>query len=436
MSGSARTGRCSSFRCCAPRPGGCSPRDPAQAGQHGARRRQSTPARWTSASCSRSSTRHRRHRPARYARCGRPRSRSTTARPTPTGRGRSFLAGDAAHIHSPAGAQGMNTGIQDAVNLGWKLALVCRGVAPETSAGHLRPRTAPRRRVRAPFHRPGLHRRDVDLTRSYGSPEPTSPHADSRSPAGLPRARAVAFRTVSQLGVRYPDTLGASDATRLARTSLLRRLSARAPHPRPGERLPDVQARSSGHRTGWFLDEIDRSRRSTCCCAARPRRGTNRSGRDDVPARRPAADSSHQPGHPSHRRPLGRRRRRPRCSSARTVTSPIGARTPICQGSRPCWPAGSLREPGDDVGCRIACRAADAEQGGRGRPGPVAVPDQVDPRVDDRPGAASAGGGAPGRRGRAGAGARGAAARAGTRCTRSPRPPVPRCRRPKRARSG
>ena len=40
-----------------------------------------------------------------------------------------FLAGDAAHIHSPAGAQGMNTGIQDAVNLGWKLAMVARGIA-------------------------------------------------------------------------------------------------------------------------------------------------------------------------------------------------------------------------------------------------------------------------------------------------------------------
>src|SRR6185312_2685659 len=40
---------------------------------------------------------------------------------------RVFLAGDAAHIHSPAGGQGMNTGIQDAVNLAWKLALVCRG---------------------------------------------------------------------------------------------------------------------------------------------------------------------------------------------------------------------------------------------------------------------------------------------------------------------
>jgi 2-polyprenyl-6-methoxyphenol hydroxylase-like FAD-dependent oxidoreductase len=42
--------------------------------------------------------------------------------------GRCFLAGDAAHIHSPAGGQGMNTGIQDAVNLGWKLGQVLNGV--------------------------------------------------------------------------------------------------------------------------------------------------------------------------------------------------------------------------------------------------------------------------------------------------------------------
>lgn len=42
--------------------------------------------------------------------------------------GRCFIAGDAAHIHSPAGGQGMNTGIQDAVNLGWKLAYALRGV--------------------------------------------------------------------------------------------------------------------------------------------------------------------------------------------------------------------------------------------------------------------------------------------------------------------
>ncbi|WP_411348773.1 FAD-dependent monooxygenase [Paenibacillus sp. WLX2291] len=45
--------------------------------------------------------------------------------------GAALLAGDAAHIHSPVGGQGMNTGMQDAFNLGWKLALVCQGRADE-----------------------------------------------------------------------------------------------------------------------------------------------------------------------------------------------------------------------------------------------------------------------------------------------------------------
>ena len=44
-------------------------------------------------------------------------------------KGRAFLLGDAAHIHSPVGGQGMNTGIGDAVNLAWKLAAVLHGRA-------------------------------------------------------------------------------------------------------------------------------------------------------------------------------------------------------------------------------------------------------------------------------------------------------------------
>lgn len=46
--------------------------------------------------------------------------------------GRVLLAGDAAHIHSPAGGQGMNTGLQDAFNLAWKLALVQQGLAADS----------------------------------------------------------------------------------------------------------------------------------------------------------------------------------------------------------------------------------------------------------------------------------------------------------------
>jgi pentachlorophenol monooxygenase len=60
------------------------------------------------------------------------------------GTGRVFVAGDAAHIHPPTGAQGMNTGIQDAHNLAWKLALELQGVA---SAGLLASYDAERRQV-------------------------------------------------------------------------------------------------------------------------------------------------------------------------------------------------------------------------------------------------------------------------------------------------
>jgi 2-polyprenyl-6-methoxyphenol hydroxylase-like FAD-dependent oxidoreductase len=46
--------------------------------------------------------------------------------------GRVFVAGDAAHVHSPMGGQGLNTGVQDAVNLGWKLGQVVKGLSPDS----------------------------------------------------------------------------------------------------------------------------------------------------------------------------------------------------------------------------------------------------------------------------------------------------------------
>ena len=47
-------------------------------------------------------------------------------------KGRVLLAGDAAHVHSPVGGQGLNTGVQDAMNLGWKLAQVVKGISSES----------------------------------------------------------------------------------------------------------------------------------------------------------------------------------------------------------------------------------------------------------------------------------------------------------------
>src|SRR5499427_448730 len=46
--------------------------------------------------------------------------------------GRVLLAGDSAHVHYPVGGQGLNIGVQDAVNLGWKLAQVVKGTSPES----------------------------------------------------------------------------------------------------------------------------------------------------------------------------------------------------------------------------------------------------------------------------------------------------------------
>ena len=168
--------------------------------------------------------------------------------------GSSFLAGDAAHIHSPAGAQGMNTGIQDAVNLGWKLALVCRGVAPERL---LDTYDLERRPVGAFV----LRFTDRAFTAATSNAPLVRFARTHLAPRGLalagrlPRARAVAFRTVSQLDVRYPDTLAASEDGH-ARTSLLRRVEcSRAASP-PGRAPPGRPSRRAGHHPGWFLDGL------------------------------------------------------------------------------------------------------------------------------------------------------------------------------------
>ena len=60
---------------------------------------------------------------------------------------RVLLAGDAAHVHSPMGGQGLNLGVQDAVNLGWKLAQVIRRTSPRNPARHVSRRAASGRRA-------------------------------------------------------------------------------------------------------------------------------------------------------------------------------------------------------------------------------------------------------------------------------------------------
>ena len=116
--------------------------------------------------------------------------------------GRVFLAGDAAHIHSPAGAQGMNTGIQDAVNLGWKLAhTVRRLVRPSVLDTY--------ETERAPIGRTVLRFTNRAFTVATSMNIAVRVARARLPPLALPvvlgprHLRRYAFRTVSQLGIGY-----------------------------------------------------------------------------------------------------------------------------------------------------------------------------------------------------------------------------------------
>ena len=116
--------------------------------------------------------------------------------------GRAFLLGDAAHIHSPAGRQGMNTGIGDAINLAWKLAAILAGRAPDRLLNSYE------------AERIGFARRLVATTdRVFSFVTAEGRIADILrtrvAPVLLPRvmsfeaAREYIFRTVSQITLNY-----------------------------------------------------------------------------------------------------------------------------------------------------------------------------------------------------------------------------------------
>lgn len=155
-------------------------------------------------------------------------------------RGRLFLAGDAAHIHSPAGGQGMNTGIQDAWNLGWKLGLVCRGLLPDAWLDTYHDERWPVGRFLLRF----TDRLFTVATRAVAA-GPTAARLRNLSlrwlvpaAAATPRLRRRAFDTVSQLRIRYRD----SGAVREGRPAL-------ASGPRAGDRLPDHLVTVAGEET-------------------------------------------------------------------------------------------------------------------------------------------------------------------------------------------
>jgi 3-(3-hydroxy-phenyl)propionate hydroxylase len=84
--------------------------------------------------------------------------------------GRVLLAGDAAHVHPPMGGQGLNIGVQDAMNLGWKLAQVVRGISPESllDSYHAERHPVAARVLRYTMAQVALRRTD-DRTKALGS---------------------------------------------------------------------------------------------------------------------------------------------------------------------------------------------------------------------------------------------------------------------------
>ncbi|MGF1471701.1 MAG: FAD-dependent monooxygenase [Rubrobacteraceae bacterium] len=119
--------------------------------------------------------------------------------------GRTFLVGDAAHIHSPAGGQGMNTGIGDAYNLAWKLALVVKGAAnPELLDSY--------EAERMPFARAILNGSDRGFSLQVTSnPLAKGPKLFAvpllfRLVSAVPPLRRWAFWFVSQLWTEYRDS--------------------------------------------------------------------------------------------------------------------------------------------------------------------------------------------------------------------------------------
>ena len=147
--------------------------------------------------------------------------------------GRVFLAGDAAHVHSPAGGQGMNTGMQDAANLSWKLAAACHGWGSDSLLDSYHAERYPVGKfvIRLSGDMLRVARIQSDWVRTaIGELAAVGMHV----PALSMKARLA----VSGIGISYPAEPGA--------------------HPLEGKRMPDVPLTGGGRlyemlRTGKFI---------------------------------------------------------------------------------------------------------------------------------------------------------------------------------------
>ncbi len=154
--------------------------------------------------------------------------------------GRVFLAGDAAHIHSPVGAQGMNTGIQDAWNLGWKLALVARGAAYETLLDSYEAERWPvgRLLLRSTDRAFALFTRVMSASTIAAWIRRTVAARVLPRILTSKRLRAFAFRFISELGIHYRNSPVVTEGKPRLRAG-----------PRAGDRLPDAPVLRDGRST-------------------------------------------------------------------------------------------------------------------------------------------------------------------------------------------
>lgn len=144
---------------------------------------------------------------------------------------RCFLLGDAAHVHSPVGAQGMNTGLQDAYNLGWKLALVVAGRAdPALLDSYDEERVPVAERLLSTTDR--LFTLAVSEGRAAGLFRTRAVANVLALAMRVQRIRERAFRTISQIGIRYRGSPISETLPDVPRAS-----------PRAGDRFPWVRLR-------------------------------------------------------------------------------------------------------------------------------------------------------------------------------------------------
>jgi hypothetical protein len=131
-------------------------------------------------------------------------------------RGRVLLAGDAAHVHSPNGGQGLSLGLMDAANLAWKLAYELHGLRLPLAAGQLSRRTPPGRGLGA-----AQHPRAVSAARTRAAGGCVARHR--RRPDGHPRGEHLLLGATGRAAAPLPAALlgGIPSAARRAPAGLL-----------------------------------------------------------------------------------------------------------------------------------------------------------------------------------------------------------------------